>query len=181
MTENTEDNIYWWNSAQGDLGNTITQIAGAGSISNGAYKADDTDYHDYIDYHQTGTTLILDSATQGYLLASNFTPPALVDIDGEFENLQLNKTHFYNLRQDTGNNDYYVVDVYDLEGSKIQTITTALDTYNSYRVVGDRAFLTQNDGIGNMIIYAISPADYATKIIAEDGNNWYPNDWRYWD
>lgn len=177
----TENKVYWWNSAWGDLGNTITAIAGNGTITNGTYQADDTDWHDYIDYHQTGTTLILRGTTQGYLLSSNFTPPALVDIDGEFENLQLNKTHFYNLRQDTGNANKYVVDVYDLEGSKIQTVTTAIATYDSWRVVGDRVFLTQNDGIGNKIIYAISPTDYATKTITEDGYGWYPNDWRYWD
>lgn len=178
MSQNTENKIYWWNSAQGDLGNTITEIVGAGNVGNGVYLADDTDYHNYIDYHRTGTTLILDSATQGYLLSSNFTPPALVDIAGQFTNLGLNKTHFYNLRVDHGN---YVVDVYDLEGSRIQTIATGLDTYDSWRVVGDRCYLTQEDGTGNYIIYAISPTSYATKTVTEDGHDWYPNDWRYWD
>jgi hypothetical protein len=176
MAQNTEDKTYWWNSSQGGLGNLPTQIVGAGGINNGTKEADFDDGSNRIDFHQTGTTLIAVSPTQGYLLNSDYTPPARLDLNGDLWYTRLNATHLYNLWPDAGNGGVYVLDVYDLEGTKVQTITTALDTYNNFDVIGDRVYLTQADG-STLTIYAVSPTTFATKTV--EANDWSQdfNDW----
>jgi hypothetical protein len=179
MSDNTEFVTYWWNSSQGQLGNIPTTV-GTGSIGNGTYKADENNGGEYVDYHQTGTTLLVLSPDQGYLLSSNNTPPALLDLNGDISVIRLNKTHFYNLWPDSENSDKYVIDAYNLEGDKTQTITTDLDNYYDFYVVGDRVYLTQEDG-GDLIIYAISPTTYVTKTISKESWSNQPNDWLWWN
>jgi hypothetical protein len=177
MADYSQNLTYWWNSAQGSLGNTITQLGTADFID--IYRNFNTNY---IDYHRDGNTLIIISQDEAYILSSDVTPPAEVQLNGFLGEYDLNKTHLYNAWPDAENDNKYVIDVYDIEGSLIQTITTDFDYLYSLRVSGDRVYVVLGiESNSDLITYAITPTTYITKTVNKDGWDYNINEWVWWD
>lgn len=171
MLDNGNDYTWYFNSSLGLLDGTIQTIGGAAAYDE-ALRADSNDGGDYTDYHRSGTTLFLMPDDTAYLLSSNNTPPAALDLDlplGYLVNgtIRLNKTHVYNLTIVEGGEIY--VQVYDLEGDLVNTLATGVFTYSEFNVWNDRALLYWNNS-GEITFWMISPTSFATKVI--DANSW---------
>lgn len=182
MLDNGNDYTWWFNSSLGNQDEIIQAIEGAAAYDE-ALRADSNDGGDYVNYHQTGTTLFLMPDDTAYLLSSDNTPPASLDLDlplGTLVNgtIRLNKTHVYNLTIAEGGEIY--VQVYDLEGSLVNTLATGVFAYSEFSVWNDRALLYWNNA-GEITFWMVSPTGFATKTISENGWNLYYNSWYWWN
>jgi hypothetical protein len=176
MSDTTGDLTWYFNSSMGDLDQTIQAIEGAPAYSN-SVEADYNSGGDYIDFHQTGTTLLVMPDDTAYILSSNYTSPAQVDFSETIDVSQLNANYYYNLAQN-GLGEY-VVDVYDLEGSLVNTVETEFGSYDDFVVYGNRVWLTQVDGT-SVTFWMLSPSGYQTKTINSNSFDYSYNSWRWW-
>jgi hypothetical protein len=177
MSDATGDLTWYFNSSMGDLDQTIQAIEGAPAYTD-ALEADYNSGGDYIDFHQTGTTLLVMPDDTAYILSSNYTSPAQVDFSETINVSLLNANYYYNLAQN-GLSEY-VVDVYDLEGSLVNTVETEFGSYDDFVVYDNRVWLIQIDG-ASVTFWMISPSGYQTKTINSNSFDYSYNSWRWWD
>jgi len=177
MSDATGDLTWYFNSSMGNLDQTIQAIEGAPAYNN-SVEADYNNGGDYIDFHQTGTTLLVMPDDTAYILSSNYTSPAQVDFSETIDVSRLNANYYYNLAQN-GLSEY-VVDVYDLEGSLVNTVETEFGSYDNFEVYGNRVWLTQVDGT-SVTFWMLSPSGYQTKTINSNSFDYSFNSWRWWN
>jgi hypothetical protein len=116
------------------------------------------------------------------LINPNFQPP--VRIDGPILEFRGSSNYAVRLVDSGINGGLIRIDVFNYEGTLVNSVLTQSNTYADFQVVGDRIFLLQNSqSVDNTYhLYLITANTYQVKdITTYAGYNYSINDWRWWD
>lgn len=179
MADYTEDVTYWWNTKLGATNTLPQQIPGATAYQN-TQRANDWGA-DYVDFHDTGTTLLVIDTTTAFIITSDSEEPGQLNLNGDLDNYQFfNQYTIYNLWQNALDSNKWVVDAYDTFGNLVLTVDTGFSNISTWYVINNRVFLLQETETANVyIITAISANSVNVKTFASTNFNYAFNDWAF--
>ena len=95
---------------------------------------------------------------------------------------EVGETMFAILYDDTTQNNYYHIKLYDFDGELLNTLDTTYTGYDDFYAIGDRIFARiYNSSTDKYDMYMISADSIQSVSLDDYSTDWAPNDYTWWD
>jgi hypothetical protein len=95
---------------------------------------------------------------------------------------EVGESMFAILYDDTTQNNYYHIKLYDFDGELLNTLDTTYTSYDDFYAIGDRIFARFfNSSTDKFDMYMISADSIQSVSLDDYGTDWAPNDYLWWD
>jgi hypothetical protein len=170
----TEDKTYLFNY-------TLNQFYSINDIYTGYNEFRYNSYQDRIDFEELSNISLNFSGNNYALVNTNYTPPFITEDGVAAQDFRGNYDYAVKLVNDDVDG-YTRIDVYDFEGTVVNSVLTQTSGWGEFEVVGDRIFLLQSLGSDIYHLYLVTYDSFEFKEMnAYNGYRMLINDWVNWD
>jgi hypothetical protein len=174
LAQNTEDKTYLFNY-------TLNEFYSINESYDGYNQFRYNSYQDRVDFEELSNVALTLSYNNYALVNPSYTPPFITDDGVAAQDFGGNYDYAVKLVNDEADG-YTRIDVYDFEGTVVNSVLTQANGYDRFEVVGDRIFLLQSLGSDIYHLYLVTYDSFEFKEInAYNGYEMFINDWYWWD
>jgi hypothetical protein len=174
ITQYTEDKTYLFNY---NLNEFYSIVGAYDDYNEFRYNS----YQDRIDFEELPNVTLNFSGNNYALVNPNYTPPFITEDGVLAQDFRGNYDYAVKLVNDDVDG-YTRIDVYDFEGTIVNSVLTQANGWDRFDVVGDRIFLLQSLGSDIYHLYLVTYDSFEFKEMnAYNGYEMLINDWVNWD